>query len=179
MCIPKNTSHNFPGWLLRFRTLWYTFTRFNPLFWLFTWFRSIAVDPCFIHHQKSTQKLFRIAVKIGQILLRSGYTNVFFVDREKSRHLSCTELSHAQMCMQNIDHTLSWDGYDLNYVTHFNFRVIQNNIMYFIDHSWCSALIWTTWTWYSFCAGTTTTKFSKPLLNHSIRQSRLQIIFFY
>ena len=81
------------------------------------------------------------------------------------------------MCMQNIDHTLSWDGYDLSYFTHVHFRIIQNNIMVFIGHFWCRDFIWTTWTWYVFCAGTITTKFGKPLLNHSIRQSRVRIIF--
>ena len=74
-----------------------------------------------------------------------GHTNAFSVDYEQSRHPSCTKLHHAQMCMQNIDHTLSSDGYDLRYFTHFHFRVIQNNIMDFIDHFWCSDLIWTTW----------------------------------
>ena len=34
--------HNFPSRLLHFQTLWCTFTRFNPLFWPFTWFRSIS-----------------------------------------------------------------------------------------------------------------------------------------
>ena len=115
MCIPKNINHNFTSRLLRFRTLWCSFTRFNPLFWPFTWFRSIVVDPCCIHRHKSTKKLFRIAVKIGQILLPSGHTNAFLVECEQLWHPSCTELSHAQMCMQNIDHTLSWDGYDLSY----------------------------------------------------------------
>ena len=162
--------------MLRFRTLWCTFTRFNPLFWPFTWFRSIVMDPCFIHQYKSMQKLFRIAVKTGQILLRSDDKNAFLVDCEQSQHLSCTELSHAQMCMQNIDHTLSWDGYNLSYHTHFHFRVIQNNIMDFIDHFWCSDLIWTTWTWYGFCARTTATKFGKPLLNYSIWRGRVRII---
>ena len=104
MCIPKNTSHSFPNRLFRFRTLWCTFTRFNPQFsTLFTWFRGI--------------------------LLRSGQTNVLLLDCKQSRHSSCTELSHAQMCMQNIDHTLSWDGYDLSYLKHFHFRVIQNNFL--------------------------------------------------
>ena len=42
-----------------------------------------------------------------------------------------TELSHAEMCMQHIDHTLNWDGYDISYLTHFQFRAIQNNIMDF------------------------------------------------
>ena len=73
---PKNTSHNFPSRLMRFRTLWCTFTRFNPLFWAFTWLQSKVVDPCFIHHHELISKLFCLAVKIGQILLRSGYTNV-------------------------------------------------------------------------------------------------------
>ena len=81
------------------------------------------------------------------------------------------------MCMQNIDHTFSSDGYDVSYLTHFHFRVIQNNIMNFINYFWSSDLIWTTWNWYGFCAHTTTTKFSKPLLNHSIRRSRVRIIF--
>ena len=137
----------------------------------------IVVDLCFIHRHKSTQKLFQIAVKIGQILLRSGHTNAFLVDCEQSRNPSCTNFSHAQMCMWNIDQTLSWDGCDLNYVTHYHFQVIQNNIMYFINHFWCSALIWTTWTWYSFCARTTTPRFPKPLLNHSVWRSRVRIIF--
>ena len=119
MCIPENTSHNFPCRSLCFQTLWCTFTRFNPLFWPFTWFRSIVVDPHFIYRHKSKQKLFRIAVKIGQSLLWSGHMIAFLVDCEHSRHPSCTELSHAQMCMQNIDHTFSWDGYDLSYLTHF------------------------------------------------------------
>ena len=52
-------------------------------------------------------KLFRFAVKVGTILLPSGHTNAFLVDYEQLRHPSCTELSHAQMYMQNIDHTLS------------------------------------------------------------------------
>ena len=137
------------------------------------YFFCVVVDPCFIYRHKSTQKLFWIAVKIGQILLRSGHTNTFLVDCEQSRHPSCTELSHAQMCV----HTLSWDGYDLSYITHPHFRVIQNNIMDFIDHFWCSDLVWTTWTWYGFCARTATTKLGKPLLNHSIRWSRVRIIF--
>ena len=37
------------------------------------------------------------------------------------------------MCMQNIDDTLSSDTYDLSYLMHFHFRVIQNNIMDFIN----------------------------------------------
>ena len=53
----------------------------------------------------------------------------------------------------------------LSYLTPFHFRVIQNNIMDFIHHFWCSDLIWTTWTWYGFCARTTTMKFSKPRQN--------------
>ena len=145
--------------------------------WPFTCFRSIVVDPCFINRHKSTQQLLRIAVKIAQILLRSSHTNALLIECEQSRHLSCTELSHAQMCMQNIEHALSWDGYDLSYFTHFHFRVIQKNIMDFVDHFWCSGLIWTTWTWYGFCARTNTTNFNKTLVNHSIRRSRVQIIF--
>ena len=70
-------------------------------------FRSIMEDPCFIHRHKSTQKLFQIVVKIGQILLRSCNTNVILIDCEESRHPSCIELSHPQMCMQNIYRTLS------------------------------------------------------------------------
>ena len=97
MCIPKNTSHNFPSRLLRFRTLWCTFIRFNPLFLPFTWFRTIVVDPCFTHRHKSMQKLFQIAVKIGQILLRSSHTNAFLVNCEQSRPPTCTELSYGQM----------------------------------------------------------------------------------
>ena len=49
------------------------------------------------------------AVWIGRILLRSGHTNAFLIDCEQSQHRYCTELSHAQMCMQNIDRTLSWE----------------------------------------------------------------------
>ena len=52
MCIPKNTSHNFPSRLLRVWTLWCTFTRFNSLFWLFTWFRSIVIH-CSTHLAES------------------------------------------------------------------------------------------------------------------------------
>ena len=140
----KNPSHNFPRRLLRFRTLWCTFIRFNPLFWPFMWFRSIVVDQCFNHRHKMTQKIFQIAVKIGQISLWSGYTNAFSVDREKSWHPSCTELSYAQMPMENIGHMLSWDGHDLVYLTHFDFPVIQNNIMDLIDHFWYSDFIWAT-----------------------------------
>ena len=102
-------------------------------------------------------------------------TRMRFWSIEQSRHPSFTELSHAQICMQNIDHTLIWDGYDL---THFHFWVIQNIIMDFIDNFCWSDLIWTTWTWYGFCARTTTTKFSEPLLNYSIWRSRVRIIFF-
>ena len=177
MYISKNTRHNFPSRLLPFRTLWCSSTMFSPLFWPFMWFQSMVVDPCFIHRHKSKQELFRIAVEIGQIFLQSGYTNAFLVDCEQLQHPSCTELFHAQMCMQNIDHTLSWDECDLSYLTHFHFQVILNNIMGFIDHLWCNDLIWTTWTWYDFCARTTTTEFGKPLLNHSIRRSRVWIIF--
>ena len=65
------------------------------------------MDLCLIHRHKFTRKLFRIAVKIGQILLRSDHTNAFLVDCEQSRYPSCTGLSHAQMCMQDIDQTLS------------------------------------------------------------------------
>ena len=155
MCIPRKISHNFPTWLLRFRTLWYTFTRFNPLFWPFTWFRSIVVDPCFSHRHKSTQKLFQM--------------NAFLVDCEQSQHPICTELSYAQMCVQSIDQTLSSGGYDLSYFTNFHFRAILNSIMEFIDHFWRSDLIWAIWAWYDFCANTTATKFGKPLLNYSIR----------
>ena len=124
MRIPINNSHNLPSRLFCFRSLWCTFTRFNPLFWPFTLFWSKVVDPCFIHRHKSTQKRFQIAVKIGQIMVRSGHTNAFLVDCEQSWHPSCTEFSHAPMCMKNIEHTLSWDGYELNYLTHFHFRVI-------------------------------------------------------
>ena len=120
MCIPENTSyglcfsgfgefwesHDFRSQLLRFRTLWCTFIRFSRLFSPLTWLRSMVVDPCFILYHKSTQKLVRIAVKICQILLQSGHTNAFMVDCEQPRYPSCTELSHAQMCMQNINHTL-------------------------------------------------------------------------
>ena len=168
-------SYNFPSRLLRFRTVWCPFTGFNPLFWPFTWFRNIVVDPCFIHRYKSTQKLFPICFKKGQILLWSDHTKSFLVVCEQSWHPSSTELSHAQMCIQNIDRMLSWDGYDLSCLTHFHLRVIQNNIIDFIDRFWCSDLVWTTWTWYGFCVRTTKTKFGKPLLNHSIRWSRVRI----
>ena len=40
------------------------------------------------------------------------------------------------MFIQNIDHTFSSDGYDLSYLMHFHFRVIQNNILDFIDRFW-------------------------------------------
>ena len=148
MCTPKRTSHNFLRWLLCFRMLWCTFTRFNSLFWPFTWFRNIVVNPCFIYHHKLTQKFFWIAVKIGQIFLRNGHPNAFLVDFEQSRYPSCTELSDAQIYMLNFDGTLSWDGYNVNYLTRYHFRVIQKHIMDFIEHFWCSDLIWTTWTWY-------------------------------
>ena len=118
-----------------------------------------------------------ITVKMGQILLRSGHTNVFLVYYDQSRHSSCTELSHAQMCMQNIAHTLIWNGCDISYLMHFHFQVIQNNIMDCIDHVSCIDLIWTTSTWYAFCAHKTTTKFGKSLVNHYIRRSRVRIIF--
>ena len=81
------------------------------------------------------------------------------------------------MRMQNIDHTLIWDCYDLSFLTHFHFQIIQNNIMDFIGNFWCNDLIWTTWTWYGFCARTTIIKFDKPLLNYSIRLSKVRIIF--
>ena len=42
------------------------------------------------------------------------------------------------MCMQNIEHTITWELYDLSYLTHFHFQVTQNNIMDFIDYFWCS-----------------------------------------
>ena len=159
----KNTDYNFPSRLLRFRMLWCTFTRFNPLFVAFTWFWRIVVDPCFIHRHKSMQKLFRIVIKISQIMLQGGHTNAFLVDCEQSR--------------QNIDHTLSWDVYNLSYLTHFHLRVIQNNIMNLIYHFWCSDLIGMTWSWYGFCARATTTKFGKPLLNHSLWGTRARIMF--
>ena len=148
-----------------------------PLFWSYTWFRSIVVEPCFIRRHKSTQKLFRIGVNICQIFFWSGHTNLFLVDCEQSRHPPCIELSHAQMCMQNIDYTLSWDKYDLSYLMHFHFRGIQNNIMDFLNHFWCSDLIWMTLNWYGFCAHTTTAKFGKLLLNHFMRRSRVRKIF--
>ena len=53
----------------------------------------------------------------------SRHTNAFLVDCQESRHPSCTELSHAQICLQHIDYALSCDGYDLSYLTHFHFRV--------------------------------------------------------
>ena len=78
----------------------------------------------------------------------------------------------------STNHTqLKW--INLNYLTHFHFRVIQNNIMDSIDHFQCSHLIQTIQTWYDFCARTSTTKFSKPLLNYSICRSRVRIIFMF
>ena len=120
MCIPKNTSHNFPSQLLRCRTLWCIFTRFNPLFWPFTWFQSIALDPCFIHRSKSTQKLFRIVIKIGQILIGSGHTNEFLVDLAPNLHraFSCTDMyvkywPHAQLrwIRSQLSHALLMSGH--------------------------------------------------------------------
>ena len=64
------------------------------------------MDSCFIHRYKSTQKLFQIAVKIGQILFRNGHTNAFLVDCEQSLQPSCTELSHPQ-CVCKILTTYS------------------------------------------------------------------------
>ena len=54
------------------------------------------------------------------------------------------------MCIKKIDYTLSWDKYDLSYLTHFHFRIIRNIIIDFIDHFWCSDLIWTTGTSYGY-----------------------------
>ena len=144
MGISKNTSHNFPSRLLRFRTLWCTFTRFKPLFWRLVWFQSIVVDPCFIHRHKSTQKLFRIAIKIDQILLRSGHTNAFLVDCEQShRAFSCTNVyvtywphAHLRWIRSQVSHVLPLSGHSQKY----------------------NGFCWT-------------------FLNHSIRQSRVQIIF--
>ena len=101
----------------------------------------------------------------------------WFTHRNRHTDGLLVKLFHAQICMQNIDRTLSYDEYDLRYFTHSHFWVNQNNIMDFIDHLWCSDLIWTTWSLYGFCASTTTTKFGKPLLNHSIRWKTVWIIF--
>ena len=65
------------------------------------------MDPFFIRRLKLTKKLFRITVKIGPILVRSGHMNAFLVDSEQSRHPSFTELSQTQMPMENIDLMLS------------------------------------------------------------------------
>ena len=51
---------------------------------------------------QSMQKLFRIAAKIGLISLQNGHMKLFLVDCEQLMHPSCTELSHPQMCMQNL-----------------------------------------------------------------------------
>ena len=117
MCIPKNTSHNFPSRLMRFRTFWCTSTRFNLLFWSFTWFRSIlVVDPCFIHRHKSTQKLFQIAVKIDQILLRCGYTNAFLVDCEnRGIHLRQSFLMHKCVCKILTTRSVKMDTISRNF----------------------------------------------------------------
>ena len=56
--------------------------------------------------------------------MQSVHTNAFLIDCKQSRHPSYIELSYAQMCIQNIAHTLSWDGDDLNFLTHFHFQVI-------------------------------------------------------
>ena len=60
-----------------------------------------------------------VSKKVGD---QSGHTNAFLVDCEQLRHPFCTE--------------------------HFHYRIVRNNIMDFIDHFWCSGLIWTTWIWY-------------------------------
>ena len=73
--------------------------------------------------------------------------------------------------------TMRYSTFILN-VPFLNFKVTCLITCLLIDHFWCSDLIWTIWTWYGFCACTTTTKFSKPLLNHFIRWSRVRIIFF-
>ena len=172
MWIPKNTSHNFPSRLLCFWALCCTFTRFKPLFFPLTWFQRIVVDPGFIHRHKSTQKHFRIAVKICQIFLRSGHTNVFLVSIVSNHD---THLHRAFSC--TIVYAKYWAHAQLRWIRSLYLRVIQNIIMDFINHFWCSDLTWTTWTWYSFSARTTTTKFGELLLIHNIRRSWLGLGF--
>ena len=80
---------------------------------------------CFLNRHKSTQKLFRIAIKIGKILLRSGDTNAFWsIVSNRGTHLAQIFLIHKCVC-KILTTTLSWDGYDLSYLTHFHFRVVS------------------------------------------------------
>ena len=109
MCIPNNTSHNFPSQLLRFWTLWCTYTRFNPLFWPFTWFQSIVVDLCFIHRHNLTQKLFRITVKTFQILLQRDHTNL--AQSFLMHKCVCIILSTRSVEMDTISRTSSFGSF--------------------------------------------------------------------
>ena len=92
--------------------------------------------------------------------------NIYFPFVPSASNMYAKYWPHAQLrwIRSQLSHALSLSGYSKQY-------------MDFIDHFWCSDLIWTTWTWYGFCARTTTKKFGKPFLNHSIRLSRVRIIF--
>ena len=79
-------------------------------------------------------------------------------------HLAQSFLMHKCVCKILTNSSVEM----VTILTHFHFQIIQNNIMDFIDNFWCSDLIWTTWTWYGFCARSTTTKFGGWLLSDTV-----------
>src|SRR5436190_6831259 len=70
--IPKNCGHDLSGRWNRFCLLWSRFAGFSPLFGLFFCFWCVMVDPCFVNSDETPQKLFRIALKHVQTVLRSS-----------------------------------------------------------------------------------------------------------
>ena len=135
------------------------------------------MDPCFIHRQKWTQKLFLITVKLGQILLRSGHTNAFWsIVNNRGTHLAQSFLMHKCVCKILTTRPVEMDTISAisRTFTFGSFKTISRILLIIsgVVISFGRPGLGT----YGFCACTTTTKFGKPLLNHSIRRSRVRTI---
>src|SRR5436190_17430686 len=74
--------------------------------WTFFCFWCVMVDPCFVNSDETPQKLFRIALKHVQTVLRSCHAIPFVFQCEQTRHPSRRQLSHVScrtFCMRSVE----------------------------------------------------------------------------
>ena len=78
----------------------------------------------------------------------------------------------------NVPYAFHWNVYNLTYLTHFPSTITGYDVVDFIDQFLRSHLFWMAMKLSITCANTAAKKFSEPLMNHTMRWSRLLIIFF-
>lgn len=80
--------------------------------------------------------------------------------------------------VQNMMYMVYWYIYDISYLVHFHFTVVQSDFMDLFDVFQCNSLIWLPWAFSIICVCTIMFEFGKLMTNSCFRWSRILIALF-